>query len=76
MFVFSSTLTIFSPASKHIATEESVRHKAWNNKNTNYGSLKINDARIKYGIDNLTYDILENHYDEDVGPRLSLHAVC
>ena len=30
----------------------------------------------KKGIDNFTYDILENHYNEDVGPRLSLHAVC
>lgn len=45
---------------------EQIRQYSWNNHgNKSYGGEKINAARVKYGLENFTYEILEEIYDAD-----------
>ena len=45
---------------------ERTRRHSWNNHgNKNYGGKKINDARVKYKLENFTYEVLEEIYDAD-----------
>lgn len=46
---------------------EHTRRHSWNNHgNKSYGGEKINAARVKFGIESFTYEVLEEIYDADV----------
>lgn len=45
---------------------EKTRRYSWNNHgNKSYGGEKINAARVKFGIENFFYEVLEEIYDAD-----------
>jgi len=45
---------------------EKTRRYSWKNHgNKSYGGKKINDARVKFGIENFFYEVLEEIYDAD-----------
>ena len=45
---------------------ERTRRYSWNNHgNKNYGGEKINAARVNFGIESFTYEVLEEIYDAD-----------
>lgn len=45
---------------------EKTRRYSWNNHgNKSYGGEKINTARVKFGIENFAYEMLEEIYDAD-----------
>ncbi len=45
---------------------EKTRRYSWkNHSNKSYGGKKINDARVKFGIENFIYEVLEEIYNAD-----------